>query len=170
MPQARLSSLLIINVNKDIDIDIDRVIDVFGQRSPQRLEFLLEATIQVSQQTYMAKSLHDSSYDIMIIIIIFSFHIALYTKMQSQSALQILPPGTGNLSNPHYECTFQAFLYRHITPWYDESPCRVPRGTSQKEHERVEKCPAFQFSQELCYVVPAGSAIKVSTSLVPNKL
>ena len=35
---------------------------------------------------------------------------------------------------------------------------------------RVEKCPAFQFSQKLCYVVPAGSAIKVSTSLVPNKL
>ena len=33
----------------------------------------------------------------------FSFYIALYTAMQSQSALQTLPLVIGNLSNPHYE-------------------------------------------------------------------
>ena len=40
MSQTRLSSLLVINVNRDIDIDIDKVVDAFAKKSPRRMELL----------------------------------------------------------------------------------------------------------------------------------
>ena len=40
MEQTRMSSLLVINVNRDIEIDLDKVIDDFAKRSPRRMELL----------------------------------------------------------------------------------------------------------------------------------
>ena len=40
MAQQRLSSLLVINVNQDINIDIAKVIDTFALKHPRRLELL----------------------------------------------------------------------------------------------------------------------------------
>ena len=42
MAQDRLSALLVININRDIDIDIDKVIDAFARKHPRKLEFLTE--------------------------------------------------------------------------------------------------------------------------------
>lgn len=40
MEQSRMSSLLVINVNRDIEIDLEKVVDDFAKRSPRRMELL----------------------------------------------------------------------------------------------------------------------------------
>ena len=40
MSQERLDSLLILSLNRDLDLDIDEVIDVFGNASNRRLAIL----------------------------------------------------------------------------------------------------------------------------------